>query len=239
MTKRKCISKRVRFEVLKRDSFTCQYCGKMPPDTILHIDHIKPVSKGGNNGMLNLVTSCQDCNLGKSDIALSDNSSIKKQQAQIAQMAEKKAQIEMMVEWRESLLESDEILVKSAAKLINTYLDEYDKCVSSAGISSIRKAIKSRGYQDVMSSIESLYCSDRDFAENWSKAIKYSTNENKPNIHYVKGILRNRFSYFNQNHFYLEMKNLIIDDELINDLLDIAKTCKSPGEFYALMDEVI
>lgn len=78
MTKRKNISKRARFEVLKRDAFTCQYCGKMPPDVTLHIDHIKPVSKGGSNGMLNLVTSCVDCNLGKSNIELSDDSAVKK-----------------------------------------------------------------------------------------------------------------------------------------------------------------
>lgn len=30
--KRKAISKRVRFEVFKRDSFKCQYCGKCAPD---------------------------------------------------------------------------------------------------------------------------------------------------------------------------------------------------------------
>jgi len=34
------ISKRDRFEVFKRDKFTCQYCGKAAPDVVLHIDHI-------------------------------------------------------------------------------------------------------------------------------------------------------------------------------------------------------
>ena len=106
MAERKAISKRMRFEVLKRDSFTCQYCGKQPPDTVLHLDHIKPVSKGGKNTMLNLVTSCVDCNLGKSDVELSDDSAIKKQQSQLKMLAEKKAQVSMMVEWRESLLDS-------------------------------------------------------------------------------------------------------------------------------------
>ena len=97
MAERKAISKRMRFEVLKRDSFTCQYCGKQPPDTVLHIDHIKPVSKGGKNTILNLVTSCIDCNLGKSDVELSDDSAIKKQQSQLKMLAEKKAQVSMMV----------------------------------------------------------------------------------------------------------------------------------------------
>lgn len=47
MTKRKAISKKIRFEVFKRDSFTCQYCGEKAPDVILHVDHIDPVAKGG------------------------------------------------------------------------------------------------------------------------------------------------------------------------------------------------
>ncbi|MCK4795228.1 MAG: HNH endonuclease [Desulfobacteraceae bacterium] len=48
-TKRKAISKKLRFEVFKRDSFTCQYCGRKSPDVLLEIDHIKPVSKEGKN----------------------------------------------------------------------------------------------------------------------------------------------------------------------------------------------
>ena len=78
MTQRKAISKKMRFEVLKRDKFTCQYCGKQSPDIVLHLDHIKPVGKGGKNTLLNLVTSCVDCNLGKGARELSDESEIEK-----------------------------------------------------------------------------------------------------------------------------------------------------------------
>jgi DNA-directed RNA polymerase subunit RPC12/RpoP len=65
------ISKRVRFELFKRDEFTCQYCGRKPPQVILHADHIIPKSKQGRSTIDNLVTSCLDCNLGKSNIPLS------------------------------------------------------------------------------------------------------------------------------------------------------------------------
>ena len=71
-TTRRPLSKRIRFEVFKRDDFTCQYCGKQPPETVLHVDHIHPVSKGGSDGIDNLITSCADCNLGKSDKELGD-----------------------------------------------------------------------------------------------------------------------------------------------------------------------
>ena len=79
----KAISKRTRFEVFKRDSFKCQHCGKSSPDVVLHVDHIKPRASGGTNDLLNLVTACDTCNLGKSDKELSDSSAVAKQKAQL------------------------------------------------------------------------------------------------------------------------------------------------------------
>lgn len=67
MTDRKSTGKRLRFEIFKRDSFTCQYCGKQPPDVVLVIDHINPVANGGDNDPMNLITACESCNQGKSD----------------------------------------------------------------------------------------------------------------------------------------------------------------------------
>lgn len=57
----------VRFEVLRRDSFTCTYCGRRPPEVVLHVDHVVPWSQGGSNHPDNLKAACQDCNLGKRD----------------------------------------------------------------------------------------------------------------------------------------------------------------------------
>lgn len=63
--KRKPLSKRIRFEVLRRDNFTCQYCGRKASEVELHVDHIRSVATGGGNEMENLITACVDCNLGK------------------------------------------------------------------------------------------------------------------------------------------------------------------------------
>jgi hypothetical protein len=60
------LSKKLRFEVFKRDGFRCQYCGQHPPTVILEADHVLPKSKGGSDDINNLVTSCFDCNRGKS-----------------------------------------------------------------------------------------------------------------------------------------------------------------------------
>jgi DNA-directed RNA polymerase subunit RPC12/RpoP len=65
------VSKRVRFEIFKRDRFSCQYCGSVPPHVVLHVDHIHPVVDGGSNDPDNLVTACDACNLGKGPRLLS------------------------------------------------------------------------------------------------------------------------------------------------------------------------
>ena len=64
------MTKKLRFEIFKRDGFKCAYCGKAPPAVTLEIDHIDPKSKGGKDDINNLLTSCFDCNRGKRDVPL-------------------------------------------------------------------------------------------------------------------------------------------------------------------------
>lgn len=59
------LTKRERWVILKRDNFTCQYCGRKPPAVTLEVDHMQSVRGGGNNAPGNLITSCLDCNRGK------------------------------------------------------------------------------------------------------------------------------------------------------------------------------
>lgn len=60
------ISSTLRFEILERDNFTCQYCGhKDITKRTLEVDHIHPVSKGGATTKDNLITACNRCNRGK------------------------------------------------------------------------------------------------------------------------------------------------------------------------------
>ncbi|GAA1887705.1 hypothetical protein GCM10009837_06840 [Streptomyces durmitorensis] len=60
------VSKRLRYEILRRDSHTCRYCGASAPDVPLRVDHVTPVALGGADTPDNLVTSCEPCNSGKS-----------------------------------------------------------------------------------------------------------------------------------------------------------------------------
>lgn len=66
MAARKSTGKTLRFEVFKRDGFTCRYCGAQPPAVVLVVDHIIPVAEGGPTTIENLNTACEPCNQGKS-----------------------------------------------------------------------------------------------------------------------------------------------------------------------------
>jgi hypothetical protein len=57
------VTKRVRFEVLRRDKHTCRYCRSTSGQ--LTIDHVIPQSLGGTDDPSNLVAACRDCNAGK------------------------------------------------------------------------------------------------------------------------------------------------------------------------------
>lgn len=108
------LTKKTRFEVFKRDKFTCQYCGEKAPDVVLHVDHVQPKSKRGSDDPLNLVTTCMECNLGKGARELSDGSAIEKQRAQLDRLQERRNQLEMMLEWQRSLIDIEEEEVRRA-----------------------------------------------------------------------------------------------------------------------------
>lgn len=62
------VSLALRYRVLLRDKFRCVVCGASPAKngTVeLHVDHIYPWSRGGQNTEQNLRTLCFKCNLGK------------------------------------------------------------------------------------------------------------------------------------------------------------------------------
>lgn len=61
------VSVSLRFQVFTRDGFRCVYCGRAAVDGAeLHADHAISRKRGGRATLANLVTSCVECNLGKS-----------------------------------------------------------------------------------------------------------------------------------------------------------------------------
>lgn len=147
MAKRKSLSKKTRFEVFKRDSFTCQYCGAKAPDVILEVDHITPVAEGGDDDLTNLVTSCFDCNRGKGKRVLSDDAVVAKRRSQLEHQQERLEQLEMMNEWRKSV---SEIETKQVDSIEDVFMECYGVQFCSQGRARVRRMIRKFGFQMVL-----------------------------------------------------------------------------------------
>lgn len=48
--------------LLKRDGFVCQFCGRKLSSTTGTIEHLTPVSRGGAHNWKNVVAACKQCN---------------------------------------------------------------------------------------------------------------------------------------------------------------------------------
>ncbi len=63
---KKSIPPKLRWQVLKRNNFTCLNCGSRGESSDdLHADHIIPEYKGGETSLNNLQTLCRKCNFSK------------------------------------------------------------------------------------------------------------------------------------------------------------------------------
>ena len=152
MGKRKSTGTRLRFEVFKRDSFTCQYCGRKAPDVVLELDHVNPVSKGGDNDILNLITSCWECNSGKSDRVLSDDSVLSKQRQQLAELNERRQQLEMMIRWRDELKGIEEVKLGEVVKAYNACIPGWS--LNETGIQTVRRWMREFPFDILLDSID-------------------------------------------------------------------------------------
>jgi HNH endonuclease len=152
MAKRAAISRKLRFEVFKRDSFTCQYCGRKAPDILLQLDHIEPVAKGGTDDLLNLITSCKDCNLGKSDRQLSDTTIIDKRRQQLEELQERKEQIEMMFQWEKELLNLEDHVIDKLSQYWSEQAQGFS--LNEHGIKSLRRLKRRFEANEIMAAMK-------------------------------------------------------------------------------------
>jgi len=208
MTKRKAIPKRTRFEVFKRDSFTCQYCGRKAPDVVLNIDHINPVSRGGDNDIMNLVTACHGCNAGKSDVPLSDGAAVEARRRQLDALQARRDQLEMMMEWQAGLseLEGDEasVLCELWSQLVPGWL------LNEHGRRDVIKLLGKHSVSDVadamrLATTKYVEIGDDGKATHGSMEVTFrklsgvlhvnrqaKTRPYINDLYYIRGILRNR-----------------------------------------------
>ena len=175
-----------------------------------------PVSKGGNNEDINLVTSCFECNRGKSDKKLGDISEIQKQYEELEIEIEKLNQVKHLLKIKNNS-------VKTTAKKISLVEDEIEEYTGSRlninGKNIVRKLLNKYDLIFIIDTVKEAFSSfyikgdKSNFEDCFSKLQKFLAVKSKPKIErdalYIRGILRNRISI--KKSQYSELRKIIID----------------------------
>lgn len=249
---RQPISKKARFEVFKRDMFTCQYCGAQSPDVVLHCDHINPVAAGGDNDILNLITACAGCNAGKGATPLADNAALSKQRDRLVELEERRQQIEMMVQWRDELrsldvdtitLIADRILARGKAEPNENGRAHIARWLKRFTVAELLRAV------DEAFDIYLVYVADEPTSESWEKAFKkipgvadiLRQENERPYLRrliYIQGILRKRtrFKRLDRIDFLEHLVNCGFD---IDEMERRAKRSSSIDDFEVPYDAAL
>ena len=252
------ISKRNRFEVFKRDKFTCQYCGRSAPNVLLELDHILPRAEGGTDDTLNLITSCADCNRGKGARPLSDDTVVAKQRRQLEELQERREQLEMMMQWQQGLIDIE-------AEGIGKLADVWDELVpgyslNEAGMRTLTGWLRE---YEIPELVESMKISTAQYLrydgkdpdtpthssvdKAWSYVPKIARRKrNEQEKPYLKdlffivyGILNKRFEYKPQTHEVIDvMENAYLNGISIAELKRLAHSAYSYRGFLEQLAEL-
>jgi hypothetical protein len=251
--KRKSTGKKARFEVFKRDKFTCQYCGRKAPDVVLVCDHISPVARGGESTLLNLITSCVDCNSGKGATPLDDQSALAKQRAELERLAERREQIDMLLEWSRGLsaTSTDEIdaLCQRFSEMVGASITVNDR-----GRTDVKKWLRTFGLADLLSAadiavtqyvrLDASGKTDMGTVEvAWKKIPGIARISKLPpaekELYYVRGIVRGCLGVERASMRDIECLQLLRDAHAAGAQLEWLKTlAKTASSFSALRQDI-
>lgn len=254
MLRRKGLSKKIRFEVFKRDLFTCQYCGRKAPDVLLEVDHIEPVSKGGTDDILNLISSCKECNAGKSDRALSDTAVLDRRRQQLEELQERREQIEMMFEWQRGLLDLDDEVIDKLSAFWSEQAPGYH--LNENGMKGLKRLKKRFEVDEIMPAmkIAAEQYLEYDDGGLTKESVEYAWKKvggicnirrqerDKPymqRLYYIRGILRNRLHYINEPLALQLLERAVDLDASLDSLENHAKSVENWTQWRQAIEDYI
>lgn len=236
------IGQRVRFEVFKRDRFTCQYCGRKAPDVVLHADHVTPRAAGGDDDILNLVTSCRECNLGKSDRLLSDQADIEVRRKAMEDLEDRRSQLEMLRDWHVSLSALDEQAAQMlwsvwcSMAVVSRQVDDREKAY-------LMQLLKKYSFDEVAGGMRTACakrCSGDIAFASIGKFCRLAKIEKDDPVdcrrRYILGILRNRLDYVNLGTAANDITDAINRGVSVDYIEQCAKGVTSWAQFRNILD---
>jgi len=239
----------MRFEVFKRDKFTCQYCGKTAPDVVLNVDHIHPVKDGGDNDIVNLITSCADCNSGKGARKLTNDEVMAKKHKQLDDLQDRREQLEMMYQWQLGLLDIDN---ENANKLCNFWgILAPGWHVNDHGSTQLKAWMLKYGFAEIMESMKICASSylvvvdGKSTGESWEIAfakiprVCASRKSGNGDLYYIRGILVRRFGENKKWYAWTYLQKAKKAGASIESLKEAALSADKWYDFCDMIDDFV
>ncbi|CAG4889454.1 HNH endonuclease [Paraburkholderia gardini] len=160
------MSKTTRFEVFKRDGFTCQYCGAHPPEVKLEVDHIVALAEGGAEEFDNYITACFPCNRGKGARSLDAiPQSLADKAVEIAEREEQLRGYHAVIQAKRSRIEAE---IERVNEVYERFVPGYE--LSESSRISVRNFIEKL---DVFEVIEAMEIAGNRWIHSNSKVFRY------------------------------------------------------------------
>lgn len=212
---------------------------------ILEVDHINPAAHGGDNDIMNLITSCFDCNRGKGGKKLTDRQEIRKQQEQLKELNERREQLEMMLEWRNQLAKFDDMQIDQVSMAMKSHTGS---SLTDQGRMMAKKWIKEFGLIEILDCVEissNQYLRNGD-SRSINKVFEYipriasvrrkNTEDPLFGMHlYVSAILRNRMIMSDEGESLAILKKHFTRKTDFDEIKALASDCDEWDEFCAIL----
>lgn len=161
------VGPKLRFDVFKRDDFTCRYCGQKTPKVILECDHIIPRAEGGTDEIENLVTACWACNRGKGATLLDSVPQDRDMHEQALMLAEREMQLAEYNETKRAVRARQEREIEQ----LTTYWQQLAGGAGGTppGFTNLLYAVRDFPVEDLKDAIEIAV----NKAGEWTNGVKY------------------------------------------------------------------
>ena len=176
--------------------------------------------------MLNLTTACQECNAGKSDRRLDDDTVVRRQQQQLEELQARQEQMEMMLQWKRGLIDLEAQAVDSVAELWTELAAGYH--LNERGQAELRRLIGKYGAEEVTEALRIATRSYLRFQPGQAVPLKESVEdawkkvggichlrreqEDKPylrQLYAIRAGLRHRFRYVDEKRAIILMRRVV------------------------------
>ncbi len=204
----------------------------------------------------NLITACVACNLGKSDVPLSDQAAVVKAKNQIDELQERREQLELMMEWRKGLRNLNGEVVQKLADYWHERAPGWT--INEDGKLTLENLSKRFSVDEICNAMDIAASAYLKFApdgkvtgDSWDWAFEKlsgicrvekdsKSNPDIKQLFYIRGILRNRIpGYFDKALALKYLKNAKSWDIDLNELSEIARHVKNWSQFTRAVDDAI